>query len=63
MLKIARALKDTEGRDAARAFEKDQKSSADQLADLLADFAVVIATAEGGAQAAGHGASGSRGSR
>jgi hypothetical protein len=46
MLRIARALKDTKARDAAQEFEKGQKASADQLADLLADFAVVIATAE-----------------
>ena len=51
MLRIARALKDTEARDAAQAFEKGQKTSSDQLADLLADFAVVIATAESDAQA------------
>jgi len=44
MLKIARALKDTEARDAARAFQKAQKPGSDQLASLLADFAVVIAT-------------------
>lgn len=44
MLKIARALKDVEARDAALAFQKAQKTSSDQLADLLADFAVVIAT-------------------
>ena len=35
----------------AQAFEKGQKTSSDQLADLLADFAVVIATAESDAQA------------
>ena len=51
MLRIARALKDTEARDAAQAFEKGQKTSSDQLADLLADFAVVIATADSDAQA------------
>ncbi len=51
MLRIARALKDTEARDAAQAFEKGQKTSSDQLADLLADFAVVIATASSDAQA------------
>ena len=45
MLKIARALKDVEARDAAEAFAKSQKLSSDQLAVLLADFAVVIATA------------------
>jgi hypothetical protein len=60
MLRIARALKDTEARDAALAFEKGQKTSSDQLADLLADFAVVIATTGSDAQAAG-GSAGSRG--
>jgi hypothetical protein len=44
MLRIARARKDTAARDAAQAFEKGQKTSSDQLAGLLADFAVVIAT-------------------
>ncbi len=44
MLKIARALKDVEARDAAQAFQKAQKTSSDQLAELLGDFAVVIAT-------------------
>jgi hypothetical protein len=44
MLKIARALKDIEARDAAQAFAKSQKASSDELAGLLADFAVVIAT-------------------
>ena len=46
MLKIARALKDIEARDAAQAFQKAQKTSSDELGDLLADFAVVIATAK-----------------
>ena len=46
MLKIARALKDVEARDAAQAFAKSQKSSSDELAGLLADFAVIIATAQ-----------------
>jgi len=46
MLKIARALKDIEARDAAQAFAKAQKTSSDELATLLADFAVVIATAD-----------------
>jgi hypothetical protein len=44
MLAISRALKDTEGRDAAQAFAKAQKASSDELADLLAEFAVVIST-------------------
>ncbi len=47
MLKIARALKDTEMRDAAREFARATKSSAQELADELANFAVTIAT-EGG---------------
>jgi hypothetical protein len=46
MLQIARALKDTEVRDAAREFEKGQKSTSDELASALAAFAAVIATAE-----------------
>lgn len=46
MLRIARALKDTEVRDAAREFEKGQKSTSDELASALAAFAAVIATAE-----------------
>jgi len=45
MLKIARALKDAEARDAAQAFAKAQKAGSDELAFQLADFAVVIATA------------------
>lgn len=45
MLRIARALRDPDSRDAAQAFEKAQRASSDELADLLADFAVVIATA------------------
>jgi hypothetical protein len=45
MLKIARALKDTEARDAAREFERIQRESSRELATLLAEFAVVIATA------------------
>lgn len=63
MLKVARALKDTATRDAAQAFERGQKTSADQLAGLLAEFAVVIATAQSDREAAEDGASGSRGSR
>lgn len=60
MLRIARATKDTKARDAAQAFAKAQKDTADELADLLADFAVVIATAEDAKAAAGTGASRSR---
>lgn len=44
MLKIARALKDTDARDSAQEFERGQKTSSQELAKLLADFAVVIAT-------------------
>ncbi len=44
MLKIARAMKDTEMRDAAMAFQKATKASAQELADDLAAFAVAIAT-------------------
>jgi hypothetical protein len=44
MLKIARAKKDTELRDAAREFTKATKTSAQTLADELAEFAVTIAT-------------------
>ena len=43
MLKIARARKDTELRDAAQEFTKATKASAQALADELADFAVSIA--------------------
>jgi hypothetical protein len=49
MIKIARAQKDTELRDAASEFHKATKTSAQQLADELAKFAVQIA---GGGQAA-----------
>jgi hypothetical protein len=44
MVKIARQQKDTELRDAALAFAKATKSSAQELADDLAAFAVEIAT-------------------
>jgi exoribonuclease R len=43
MLKIARALKDTEMRDAAIDFSKETKAGAQELADQLAAFAVTIA--------------------
>ena len=43
MLKIARALKDTEMRDAAQDFSKATKAGAQVLADQLAAFAVTIA--------------------
>ena len=44
MLKIARALKDTEMRDAAADFAKATKAGAQELADQLAAFAVTIAS-------------------
>ena len=44
MLKMARAQKDTKMRDAAQAFEKGTKESANELATSLAAFAVQIAT-------------------
>jgi hypothetical protein len=53
MLKIARALKDTEMRDAAKEFARATKSSAQELADELALFAVSIATADGGSSSRG----------
>lgn len=43
MLKIARAMKDTELRDAALDFGKQMKAGAQALADQLAAFAVTIA--------------------
>jgi hypothetical protein len=43
MLKIARALKDTDMRDAARSFSRETKAGAQELADQLAAFAVTIA--------------------
>jgi hypothetical protein len=53
MLKIARAMKDTEMRDAAREFARATKASAQELADELANFAVTIATANGTGQRSG----------
>jgi hypothetical protein len=47
MIKIARAMKDDEMRDAATEFAKATKASAQELADELADFAVAIATMDG----------------
>lgn len=44
MLKIARALKDTEMRDAALEFGRETKAGAQELANQLAAFAVTIAT-------------------
>jgi len=47
MVKIAREMKETGLRDSAKEFHKVQKESAQELADALADFAVVIATKDG----------------
>jgi hypothetical protein len=47
MVKIGRAMKDTEMRDAGSAFAKATKASAQQLAADLAEFAVEIATMDG----------------
>lgn len=44
MIRIARAMKDTKMRDAAKAFTKATKANAQELADDLALFAVAIAT-------------------
>jgi hypothetical protein len=44
MLKIARAQRNTEVRDVAKEFLRVQKTSAQVLADSLAEFAVVIAS-------------------
>jgi hypothetical protein len=52
VLKIARALKETEMRDSARTMLRDTKAAAQALADALADFAVVIATREPGGRSA-----------
>ena len=59
MLKIARAQRNTEVRDAAKEFLRSQKTSAQALADSLAEFAVVIAGkgADGNGQAGRRGAS------
>jgi hypothetical protein len=46
MLRIARARKDTEVRDAATEFGRAQKASCTELGRALADFAVVIAEAD-----------------
>lgn len=58
MLKIARAQRNAELRDAANEFFRAQKAGAQALADSLASFAVVIA----GAASSGNG-SGNRSSR
>jgi len=47
MLKMAREMKNTEMRDAAQAFEKGTKESANELASQLANLAVKIATQDG----------------
>ena len=52
MLKIARAMKDTEMRDAAREFAVATKASAQVLATELANLAVTIATANGNGNSA-----------
>jgi hypothetical protein len=46
MLKIARAMKEPEMRDAAKEFERGQRESSRMLAMSLADFAADIATQE-----------------
>jgi hypothetical protein len=46
MLRIARARRDTEVRDAATEFGRAQKAACKALGDALADFAVVIAEAD-----------------
>jgi len=47
MLKIARAMKDTTMRDAAKEFATGTKASAQALSTELAAFAVTIATSDG----------------
>ena len=44
MIKLARAQKDTKMREAATTFERGMRESAKELATLLADFAVQIAS-------------------
>jgi hypothetical protein len=44
VLKIARAVKDTSMRDSAREMFRDTRRASQELADALAEFAVVIAT-------------------
>ena len=51
MVRIARDMKDTEMRDAATAFEKGTKDSANELAEQLAALAVKIANQGQGGQA------------
>ena len=46
MVKIAREMNENDLRDSAKEFHTSQKESAQELADVLADFAVVIATKE-----------------
>jgi hypothetical protein len=47
MVKIARELKENDLRDSAKEFHKAQKETSQELADRLAEFAVVIATRDG----------------
>jgi hypothetical protein len=61
MIKIARAMKDTPMRRAATEFAKATKTSAQDLANELAEFAVAIATADG-AMTGGEASRSSRGS-
>jgi hypothetical protein len=53
MIKIARAMDDDKMRDAAEQFAKATKTSAQELADELAEFAVAIATMDGKGQGDG----------
>jgi hypothetical protein len=53
MIKIARAMDDDKMQDAAEQFAKATKTSAQDLADELAEFAVAIATMNGKGQAQG----------
>jgi hypothetical protein len=46
MIKIAREMKETDLRDAAKDFHKSQKDSWKELSDRLAEFAVNIATSD-----------------
>jgi hypothetical protein len=63
MLKLGRTMRDTEIRDAAQAFEKGTRESAKELAVLLAELAVRIATEEPPRESRSNGRSGGRGSR
>ena len=61
MLKIARSQRNTEVRDAAKEFLRVQKTSAQALADSLAEFAVVIAQGRNGADRSSRSGTGTRG--